>query len=83
LFISLLAHRVRLWWKETLPAGRQGTKERAPRTRSSIKSRHFKKALSLVPKSTFVGLEENKIALNFELSDIYPNPATTNAQFNR
>jgi len=35
-----------------------------------------------VPKSTFVGVEENEIALNFELSDIYPNPATTHAQFN-
>jgi hypothetical protein len=35
-----------------------------------------------VPKSVFVGIEENETSLNFELSDIYPNPANSIAQFN-
>jgi len=35
-----------------------------------------------VPKSVFVGIEENEASLNFELSDIYPNPASTHAPFN-
>jgi len=35
-----------------------------------------------VPKSVFVGIEENEASLNFELSDIYPNPANSLAQLN-
>ncbi len=35
-----------------------------------------------VPKSFFVGIEENEVALNFELSQPYPNPAATQAVLN-
>ena len=35
-----------------------------------------------VPKSFFVGIEENEVALNFELSQPYPNPAATYAVLN-
>ncbi len=35
-----------------------------------------------VPKSFFVGIEENEVTLNFELSDLYPNPTQGIAQFN-
>jgi len=35
-----------------------------------------------VPKSVFVGIEENEASLNFELSDLYPNPASSMVQFN-
>ncbi|MEN8225309.1 MAG: T9SS type A sorting domain-containing protein [Bacteroidota bacterium] len=35
-----------------------------------------------VPKSVFVGIEENEAALNFDLSAPYPNPANSSVQFN-
>ena len=35
-----------------------------------------------VPKSVFVGIEENEVSLNFELSQNFPNPARLNTQFN-
>jgi hypothetical protein len=35
-----------------------------------------------VPKDVFVGVEENEIALNFELSQNFPNPARLSTQFN-
>jgi len=35
-----------------------------------------------VPKSVFVGVEENEIMLNFELSQNFPNPARQSTQFN-
>jgi len=38
--------------------------------------------MTSVPKSVFVGLDENVAKLNFEVSDIYPNPANTFIQFN-
>lgn len=35
-----------------------------------------------IPKSTFVGLEENEGLLNFELSEVYPNPAYSDIALN-
>ncbi|MDT8393524.1 MAG: T9SS type A sorting domain-containing protein [Bacteroidales bacterium] len=35
-----------------------------------------------VPKSVFVGIDENENVLNFELSDLYPNPANSSVLFN-
>jgi hypothetical protein len=34
-----------------------------------------------VPISEFVGIEENESSLDFELSDLYPNPANSTAHF--
>ena len=34
-----------------------------------------------VPKSEFVGVEENEMKLDFELSDLYPNPTNNTAYF--
>lgn len=34
-----------------------------------------------IPKSVFVGIEENEASLNFELSALYPNPANSNVVF--
>jgi hypothetical protein len=35
-----------------------------------------------IPKSVFVGIEENEAQLNFEISDPYPNPAYVNTMIN-
>ena len=35
-----------------------------------------------VPKSVFVGIDENSLDLNFEISELYPNPTNSNVQFN-
>ena len=35
-----------------------------------------------IPKSVFVGIDENEAMLDFELSDLYPNPAHSSVTFN-
>ncbi len=55
-----------------------GTYEWPGEQPEAVENRMF---MMTVPKSVFVGIEENEGALDFEVSELYPNPASTSLNF--